>query len=382
VLTALEVTVTDDIFIIDSLVHSLNWDPSNWADQVAARASTEAATYTAAHQGSPEYDFPAELFVRNWTVEDSANLLFAESPTAVGVFNPQPLFVFKDGQTSVEKAYEAVRKYPSRFIGTYAAIDPLRDGWRTYLKEQVDDLHPLGLKLYPASWQERGVRTWELNDPEVAFPVIEYAAELGLRNIAIHKALPIGPMEYRGAFGPNDVEGAAAHFPEIDFEIVHGGMSFVEETAWIVGKFPNVYINLENMNIVVARRPRTFARILLALLHVGGNDVYNRIIWGTGTFQFHPRPCIEAMLNFTFPEEMLEETGLYHPVDQITMENKRDIMGRTFARRHNLDIDALRAGIANDEFSRPAGNEPVRPYSSLSWITEADRAKYFAHGAA
>jgi hypothetical protein len=64
------------------------------------------------------------------------------------------------------------------------------------------------------------------------------------------------------------------------------------------------------------------------------------------------------------------------------MENKRDIMGRTFARRHNLDIDALRAGIANDEFSRPAGNEPVRPYSSLSWITEADRAKYFADGAA
>lgn len=370
--------MADDIFIVDSLVHALNWDPSNWADIVAARASVQAATYTAAHQGSAEYDFPAELFVRNWTVEDSANLLFGESTTAVGVFNPQPLFVFKDGQTSVEKAGEAIRKYPSRFIGTYAAIDPLREGWRTYLKEQVDELSPLGLKLYPASWQDRGVRTWGLNDPKVAFPVFEYAGELGIRNIAIHKALPIGPMEYRGAFGPGDVEGAAAHFPELDFEIVHGGMSFVEETAWLVAKFPNIYINLENMHIVVARRPRTFARIMLALLHVGGNEVYNRIIWGTGTFQFHPRPTIEAMLDFTFPEDLLEDTGLYHPVDQITMENKRDIMGRTFARQHNLDIDALRQGIAGDEFSRPDGQELPAPYSTLSWISPADRAKYFA----
>src|SRR5690348_2709282 len=124
--------MTDEMFIIDSLVHALNWDPENWADPVAARASTEAATYTAAHQGSARYDFPPELFVRNWSVDDSANLLFRESATAVGIFNPQPLFVFKDGQTAVEKAYEAVRKYPTRFVGTYAAIDPLRAGWRSY----------------------------------------------------------------------------------------------------------------------------------------------------------------------------------------------------------------------------------------------------------
>ncbi|MEU0482593.1 amidohydrolase family protein [Streptosporangium sp. NPDC006013] len=358
----------DDIFVLDSLVHALNWDESNWADPVAAKASVDAAAYTAAHQGSPDYDLPRELFVRDWTVDDSANLLFRESMTSVGVFNPQPLFVFKDGQTSVEKAYEAVRKYPTRFIGTYAAIDPLRDGWERYLEEQVEGLDPLGLKLYPASWQEDGARTWALNDPKVAFPVFEKALLLGIRHIAIHKALPIGPMEYRGAFGPSDVEGAAAHFPEIDFEIVHGGMSFVEETAWLLAKFPNVFVNLENMNIVVARRPRTFAKILLGLLHVGGNAIYERLQWGTGTFQFHPRPCIEAMLDFEFPEDLLEDTGLYHPVEQITWENKRDIMGRTFARRHGLDIERLKADLAGDEFARPPGAPLPEPYSTLDWM--------------
>lgn len=367
----------DDLFILDSLVHALNWEPSNWADQVAAKASTEAASYTASHQGSPQYDMPPELFVRNWTPTDSANLLFRESTTSVGVFNPQPLFVFKDGQTSVAKAYEAINKYPTRFIGTYAAIDPLRDGWQTFLRDQVTDLKPFGLKLYPASWTERGAETWALNDPKVAFPVFELAGELGIKHIAIHKALPIGPMEYRGAFGPQDVEGAAAHFPDLDFEIVHGGMSFVEETAWLLAKFPNVMVNLENMNIVVARRPRTFARILLSLLHVGGNAMYDRIQWGSGTFQFHPRPPIEAMLDFEFPEDMLESTGLYHPVDQITDEHKRKIMGLTFARRHGLDVDEIKRNIADDEFARPAGAELPAPYSTLDWLSPEDHARYY-----
>jgi hypothetical protein len=288
------------------------------------------------------------------------------------------LFVFKDGQTSVAKAYEALEKYPTRFIGSYAAIDPLRSGWEAALREQVEGLTPLGLKLYPASWQERGVETWALNDPKVAFPVLELCQELGIRHIAIHKALPIGPMEYRGAFGPMDVEGAAAHFPDLDFEIVHGGMSFVEETAWLLAKFPNIHVNMENLNIVVARRPRTFAKILLGLLHVGGNAIYQRLQWGTGTFQFHPRPCVEAMLDFTFPEDLLEDAGLYHPIEQITTEHKRDIMGGNFARCHGLDIETLKLGIANDEFARAPDQELPAPYATLSWLTPEVHARTFA----
>jgi predicted TIM-barrel fold metal-dependent hydrolase len=366
------------MFIIDALVHALNWEESNWADRVAAGSSVEAACYTAAHQGSPAYDMPRHLFQRNWTEDDSANLLFRESTTSVGIFNPQPLFVFKDGQTSLEKAYRAVEKYPTRFIGSYAAIDPLRDGWEEHLREQVETLKPMGLKLYPASWQERGMETIAMNDPQVAFPVFELCLELGIRHIAVHKALPIGPMEYRGAFGPQDMEGAAAHFPDIDFEIVHGGMSFTEETAWLLAKFPNIYVNLENLNIVVARRPRTFARILLGLMHVGGNAIYDRLHWGTGTFQFHPRPCIEAMLDFTFPEDLLEDTGLYHPIDQITDEHKQRIMGGNFARRHGLDIPSLRAAIADDEFARASGDALPAPYSTLDWLSPEMHAATFA----
>jgi hypothetical protein len=224
----------------------------------------------------------------------------------------------------------------------------------------------MGLKLYPASWQEKGVETYAMNDPKIAFPVFELAAELGLRHIAVHKALPIGPIEYRGAFSPVDFEGAAANFPEIDFELVHGGLAFVEETAWLMGKFPNIYINLENTNIVIARRPRTFARILLGLMHVGGNAVLDRLEWGTGSFQFHPRPCIEAFLEFEFPEDLLDEAGLFQPLRQITMDNKRDILGRTFAGRHGIDIDAVKAATVGDRFWREPGVPLPRPYSTLT----------------
>jgi hypothetical protein len=356
----------EGVFILDALVHALNWDPSNYADYVPAAAGAKAAAYIAAHTGSPEYDYPEEKFISNWSVDDMANLLFRESTTTVGIFNPQPLFVYKDGLTSLEKAKYAVERYPTRFIGTYAAVDPLRPGWQDHLRQQVEELHPMGLKLYPASWQEKGVETYGMNDPEVAFPVYELCLELGIRHIAVHKALPIGPIEYRGAFNPIDFEGAAAHFPNIDFEMVHGGLAFVEETAWLMSKFPNIYINMENMNITAARRPRQLARIFLGLMHVAGNSVLDRIEYGTGTFQFHPQPCIEGFLDFEFPEDLLDEAGLFMPCQQITMVNKLDILGRTFARRHGIDIEAVVAATANDEFTQAQGAPLPRPYSTLS----------------
>jgi hypothetical protein len=355
----------DEFFVLDSLIHAINFDPSNYADEVAGAAGAKAAAFVVANSGLPGYDYPPEKFISDFSVDDMAHMVFGESQTTVGVFNPQPLFVYKDGMTSLAKAAEAIEKYPNRFIGTYAAVDPLRDGWRAHLMEQADLLHPMGLKLYPASWQEKGVVTWQMNDPKVAFPVFELAGELGIRHIAMHKAMPIGPLEYRGAFNVLDFEGAAKHFPEMDFEIVHGGIAFLEETAWLLSKFPNIFVNMENMNIILARKPRAFARILTGLMNVIGDEVYNRLQWGTGTFQYHPRPCVEAMIDFTIPEDMLEETGMFVPVSQINDDHKRNILGLNFARRHGIDVEEVTGGTAGDQFWHP-GEDLPKPYSTLS----------------
>lgn len=41
----------------------------------------------------------------------------------------------------------------------------------------------------------------------------------------------------------DDIGGAADAFPELNFEIVHGGMAFLDETGMQLSLFPNVYVN-------------------------------------------------------------------------------------------------------------------------------------------
>ena len=58
----------------------------------------------------------------------------------------------------------------------------------------------------------------------------------------------------------------------MNFEIVHGGLAFIEETAWLLARFGNIYINMEIQPIIAERRPNTFADILLGVCRVGGSE--------------------------------------------------------------------------------------------------------------
>jgi hypothetical protein len=123
---------------------------------------------------------------------------------------------------------------------------------------------------------------------------------------------------------------------------------------------------MENLNIVIHRRPKVFAKMLLGLAKVVGNGIYDRLQWGTGSIQYHPQPGIQAFLDFEFPEEMLDEAGMTEPIKQITMENKRRILAGNFANRHGLDIATMKAAIVDDEFARPAGAPLDPPWSTVA----------------
>jgi len=225
-------------------------------------------------------------------------------------------------------------------------------------------VEPYGLKLYPTSWRGEVVDSWRMDDPKIAFPLFERAAELGISTIGVHKAIPLGPAPTGASFHPGDVEGAAEHFPELNFEIVHGGSAFCEETAWLLGRYPNIYINMESLNIILANQPKTFARIVLGLMHVGGDPVLDRMFWATGTMQYHPRPCLEAFENFEFPEEIIDDYGLFGRISQITAEGRAKILGKNVAAYRGWDIEALKQGISGDEFS--GHDVPVAPYSTTT----------------
>jgi predicted TIM-barrel fold metal-dependent hydrolase len=240
----------------------------------------------------------------------------------------------------------------------FAAIDPMRgDEAIEELEKQADLLDPVGLKLYPASFGSDSHDMWRMDDPEVAFPVFERAKDLGINTIAIHKAVPFGPIP-RDAFHPGDVDEAAASFPDIDFSIVHGGIAFAKETAWQLARFPNVYVNLDQMGWILVVNERAFAERLATLLRVGGEDIIDRLMWGSGAVAFHPQPQLEAFRRFGFPEDVRQQGDLWwdDELPRLTDEHKRKILGGNYAEFIGVDIEEANPAIDGDEFDqqRPA----------------------------
>lgn len=353
-------------FIIDAVAHAYNLDPSNYADPASAKPISDL-TYLIGGTGSanPIYNVPRASYIADWSAQDIANVLFKETATDIAVAHTLPLYCYKDGMCGVEKSAEMVQRWPNRFRA-YAAIDPLRSNWKEELDRQIELFKPIGLKVYPTSWNGSTISQWKMNDPKVAFPVYEYAMKHGIKAIAVHKAVPLGPVVAEDAFNPGDLEGAAGAFPGLSFEIVHGGIAFSEETGWLLGRFENIYINLEVSNIILERRPRTFSRMLLDLLKVGGMPVMDRLIWATGCSLAHPRPTLDAFCEYQIPEDLLQDAGLFGPLSQITDQHKRDIFANNYARMHGIDIEACRQAIADDEFSRARKANPApEPWSTI-----------------
>lgn len=338
-------------YVIDGVVHSYNLDPSNHAVPRHAEGITGMIYGVVAGSG-PEYELEWDQYVRDWDVDETVSTLFLETKTDFAIYHPVPIGAYKDGLVAVDKAAEAIKKYPSRFL-TYATVDPM-DGQAAIdeLERQVELLNPIGLKLYPSSWDADGNhRSFRMDDEKVVYPLYEKALQLGLNSVAIHKAVPLGPVPM-APYKIDDLDGAAGDHPDLVFEIVHGGVAFVEETAWLLARFPNVFVNLETLNIVCAKRPDQFSKALLGMATVVGDHIYDRIWWGTGHMAYHARPCLEAFDAFQFPEEDLKSAGQFAPISQISDEHKTKILAENYASAMGLDLDAIKAGTADDDIAR------------------------------
>jgi predicted TIM-barrel fold metal-dependent hydrolase len=355
----------DGYFVIDAVAHAFDMREENWASPSYAGPINGLlqAIYATA---PPGYALDPTATVRDWTAEETANILFRESNTDVAVMHTTPIYFYKDGLSGFEKSLEATNAYPDRFIGAYVAADPLHG------KKAIDSMvyqaetlgNPMGLKLYPISWNGSTVDQWRMDDPELVFPLYEKAQELGMKVVAVHKSVPLGPSPSAEAFHPRDIERAADAFPDLQFEIVHGGLAFTEETAWLVGRYPNIWVNLETTNIILGNNPRVFAEVLAGLMHVGGESVLDRIVWASGASNCHPRPTLEAMAQFELPEDVRTKYGAFFPVPQLTDEHRRKMLSENYARLHGLDIPALQAAIADDEFSRAKADGLAAPWST------------------
>jgi uncharacterized protein len=271
---------------------------------------------------------------------------------------------FRDGLCSRKKNVEAATRWPQRFM-TYVGVSPTR-GLEVCLKdleEQMQELpNSIGLKLYPDEVEP--FRSWRMDDPELAYPLFERAQKLGIKTVAIHKAIPNGPVPIN-PYRVDDVDGAAIHFPDLSFEIVHSGLAFVDETAHAIARFHNVYANLEITSLLMHHAPGMFNEIMAQFLFWGGPE---KIIYSDGSLFCHSQPLLEKFWALEFSEELRAK----YKLKSLTKAEKSLILGGNYARIVGLDVEKAKKLIGDDEFAREKTRTGRQaPYSNwMNWARE------------
>lgn len=346
-----------DVFVIDPVIHALNLDRENVASKYGAQLY--AMSYGLHSMLSPPGALcPQEVYMTDMPPEALVRTIFEESQTNLAATHTLRLDSwFKDGFAAEWKTVEMTRNWPTRVLG-YIGLDPTQETSAVLedLQRQYEDMpDAIGVKLYPH--QMDPYRQWLTNDDTV-LKLIEKAQSLGIKSIAIHKALPNGSVPLAPYRIGEDFEQAADAFPDMAFEIVHSGMAFVEETAMAIGRYPNVYANLETTTAMLWQAPGRFEAALALLMQWGGPE---KIIWSSGCTVVHPQHLLQLFWSFAFSENTLWQ----HGIPQIDETVKRMILGGNYARMIALDIDEWRTKQKGDAFD---GIELKHPWTCWNSI--------------
>jgi len=336
-----------DLFVIDPVVHALNLDHANvaskYGEQLYRMSYGLHAMLSPPHALAPQAtymtDMAPETLVRTMLEESRTNLIATHTLRLDSWF--------KDGFAAEWKTAAMARDFPTRVLA-YVGLDPCAEKAAVLddLERQVASTpNAIGVKLYPH--QMSPYRRWLTNDDTV-MALIERAQALGLKTIAIHKALPNGSVPLAPYRIGEDFDEAADAFPDMSFEIVHSGMAFIEETAMAIGRFPNVYANLETTTAMLWQAPGRFEAALALLMQWGGPE---KILWSTGCTVVHPQHLIELMWDFQFSEQTLARHGIPPLNDDV----RRMIFAGNYARATGIDIAAWQARQASDDFSKRGG---------------------------
>ena len=88
------------------------------------------------------------------------------------------------------------------------------------MERQVKDLKIDAWKMYTGA--EIGEKAWRMDDEKVAYPFWEKTKALGIKNLCVHKGLPLGAFNEE-ACRPLDLEKAAKDWPDLNFIVYHSG---------------------------------------------------------------------------------------------------------------------------------------------------------------
>jgi predicted TIM-barrel fold metal-dependent hydrolase len=368
--------VIGETLVVDAVIHGFDFRPENMAGHMKPGMIQEEA-----HQGlSPrdpqyaKYILDVPRFERKISPAELASVVFYESQTDIAVYHVvrRGLGGMSLGEWSPLDVAVEIQKLvgPERLQVFGGLTDPF-DTARSIdeIDQMVEAAGMIGLKFYP--WELDGktgrFREFLFSNEPVAYPLLEHLRKRGINSVGVHKAM--GSIVR--AFGVADLDRAVIDFPDLQFEIVHGGWAFLEDTMVLAAR-PNVYINLEATSSLAATAPRRFAEAIGKLLRRGGGEpnAEDRILWATGASAVHPQPLLEVFWQFQMPEDLQEDYG--YPA--LTDEIKRKILSGNFARKRGTTVDALRRSLPSDYIAEIQASGRLRaPWSAIPTLDTAAR---------
>ncbi|KRB85305.1 hypothetical protein ASE00_00400 [Sphingomonas sp. Root710] len=330
----------DDVFVVDATVHGGHFHPSNLLDP-----HLEGLTKLLYHWGNnhlqpigfDEYKLSYHQFVERFELQPDLleSVLFAESDIDVAVYQGVPLYgMYKDGSSPLWVASAIAKRLPHRLF-LYGDLTPRAPDPIAHLDHLIDDIGVIGVKMYPLDMVEGRLVENRFDDEKLMFPLFEKMCERGLKVVAVHKAVPLAPTLV-DRYHVDDMAPAIAAFPELTFEIVHGGFAFSEEIAALLTRYPNVTVNLESTPCYSLNLQDKFAEMMAPLLAAGAD----RLFFSTGAPIMHPDPFVKSFWDYAMPKG-------FPPLSE---ETKRGILGGNFARVHGWDVEALKGACRTDQY--------------------------------
>lgn len=353
-----QATVGGDEFVFDVQLHHVNPE-GPWRKP--------GALWEGALRGMPYSSCGESDLVRCFTRERLLKDVFLDSDTSVAVLSHVP-GLDGDNPLSHEDAL-ATKKVLDALDGTerlllHGRVHPNVPGEIERMQAQAGSAKLAGFKTYTQFPGPGGAAGFFLDDERSGLPMIERARALGVRNICVHKGIPLSGrgLEFAGC---RDIGVVAKKYPDMNFIVYHSGyfpgrgegpadtvpgsgVDALVASLRANGIAPdsNVYAELGSTWRMLMRMP-TMAAHLVGKLLLGVGE--RNVLWGTDSLWYgSPQDQIQAFRAFQIAPELRER----HGYPELTPAVKRGIFGLNGARVYGLKLDALAPRLKKDRVQK------------------------------
>jgi predicted TIM-barrel fold metal-dependent hydrolase len=369
-------------FIFDNQTHHIDVE-SGWFEKT--EAGKEAAAFLRRFRPREKTTTEAlEALNQAHYVKE----LFFDSDTVMAIITGVPTSEWRDNILPPDKMVKTRNEInqwaSSQRMLSHGLLRPnLGSSEMEEMERQAKTLKINSWKMYPGA--ELNKTAYWLDDEKMTYPFWERSRKLGIKNICIHKGLPLGLFNEEHCH-PKDVEKAAKDFRDLNFIIYHSAwhptakvkegtadnpqyIPWVSELIDIVKRnnLKNVYFELgSTWNGTSGARPEVAMHMLGQMLAVPGGE--DQIIWGTDSiWGGSPQSQIDRFRRFQIRDDIAEKYGY----KKLTPEIKAKIFGLNAARLYKIDVKAKRAAIKTDKIAEMREEYRQNPQPSntqFGWV--------------